>query len=190
MDLIRKRPPLVGHPVSFRIFGKAPGRSENAPGYPREGAFFGSSHSVFVSESRSRRSKPTPLVSRRGTCPRANKVRRFGCCYRHVSFTDPRFSVEASCCVSSAETLVAHQQHHAQLVHCRSARNKCGCHVVNTFLHVMMRPPYDAGFSLLRVLCSLHAPPSRFDCFSECSVNAKRSQSVLCRSSGMLDTRL
>ena len=67
MDLIRKRTPLVGHPVSFRIFGVPFRRSENRPGDPREGAFFGSSHSVLVSEFLSRRPKPTPSVSQRGT---------------------------------------------------------------------------------------------------------------------------
>ena len=44
--LIRKRPPLVGNPVRFRIFRVPFRRSENSPGDPRGGAFFGSSPCV------------------------------------------------------------------------------------------------------------------------------------------------
>ena len=114
-----KKAPSVGNPVSFRIFRVPFRRSENAPGYPREGAFFGSSHSVLG--PRLRISKSPFQTDAVGLTARHMPTREQVLPIRVLlssgfAFTDPRFSVGASCCVTSAETLVAHQQHHAQLV--------------------------------------------------------------------------
>ena len=87
--LIRKRPPLVGHPVSFRIFRVPFRRSENAPGYPREEAFFGSSPCVrkencsndFELPSRGRPTCRSCAHSRQGN----DEVRLVGCGRLHVS---------------------------------------------------------------------------------------------------------